>query len=189
MARCPVCEVEMREVSARANPGTLIVLDQCAGCGGIWCDRWELFPIVPEEADRLDPLDEELLRRPMGWRKKTLYCPRCGDRLQALREPLLPGDIQFRRCRRCEGIWLNRGEFGRYKRLQKKTRAEKLGHEETIQRLVKIAPDPNAWVTVGTRGIFAYPRARDETEPAAAGTLKGALALILQLLLRLVLRV
>ncbi len=55
-ARCPVCEIDMKQVSARADPGRLIVLDQCARCGGVWCDKWELFPIAPEEAKRIDPL-------------------------------------------------------------------------------------------------------------------------------------
>ncbi|MBI2358978.1 MAG: zf-TFIIB domain-containing protein [Deltaproteobacteria bacterium] len=187
MARCPVCDVEMKEVSARANPGTLIVLDQCRKCGGIWCDKWELFPIVPEEAGRLDPVDETLLQQPIDFPQKTLYCPRCRDRLQVLRDPLLPAEIQLQRCRRCEGIWLNRGQFGRYKRLQKKTRTERLAPEETIRKVVKVAPDPNAWVTTGTRGIFAYPHAEEEPDLSAKATLRGAFSLILRALLRMVL--
>lgn len=188
MGRCPLCDIEMREVSAHANPGQIIVLDQCGKCGGIWCDKWELFPIDPEEASRLDPLDEELLQAPISLKNKTLYCPRCRDRLQVFHDPLLPSEIQLQRCRRCEGIWLNRGQFGRYKRLQEKTRSEKLSHEETVQKLVKLYPNPKAWVTTGTRGIFAYPHAADETDRSAGMTLRGALGLILQILLRLVLR-
>ena len=45
MIQCPQCDVSMRQVTARANPGSLIQLDQCAECGDIWCDKWELFPI------------------------------------------------------------------------------------------------------------------------------------------------
>jgi Zn-finger nucleic acid-binding protein len=29
----------MNEVTVQANPGQLIVLDQCGQCGGIWCDK------------------------------------------------------------------------------------------------------------------------------------------------------
>jgi Zn-finger nucleic acid-binding protein len=188
MARCPVCDIGMKEVSARANPGTLIVLDQCGKCGGIWCDKWELFPIAPDEARRLDPLDETLLTKPVRL-KKTLYCPRCRDRLQVFREPSLPAEIRLERCRRCDGIWLNRGQFGRYKRLQQKTRTERLRDEERIRGVVKIAPDPNAWVTTGTRGIFAYPHAAEEPDLSAKATLRDAFSFILQALLRLVLRV
>lgn len=42
MVRCPQCDVSMNSVAVRANPGSLIELDQCAQCGGIWCDKWEL---------------------------------------------------------------------------------------------------------------------------------------------------
>jgi len=65
----------MREVSARANPGTLILLDQCGRCGGVWCDRWELFPIAPEEAPRVEPLDDAPLKNPVALAAEPLYCP------------------------------------------------------------------------------------------------------------------
>ena len=188
MVKCPLCDCEMKEVSARANPGTLIVLDQCGKCGGIWCDKWELFPVEPEEAERLDPLDEGLLKSPVAMEKETLYCPRCGDRLRLFHDPLLPSDIRLERCRRCDGIWLNRGEFGRFKRLQKKTRNEKLGREDTLQKLVSAYQNPQAWVTTGVRGIYAYPQAQAESDNWPSMSLKGALSLILQTLLRLVLR-
>ncbi|HBA39226.1 MAG TPA: hypothetical protein DCZ05_05670 [Deltaproteobacteria bacterium] len=189
MAKCPLCETDMKEVSARANPGTLIVLDQCAKCGGIWCDKWELFPVGPEEAERLDPLDEELLQAPVALKKETLYCLRCGDRLRVFQDPSLPPDIQLQRCRRCDGIWLNRGQFGRFKRLQKKTREEKMGREETLQKLVHAYQNPESWVTTGTRGIYAYPHAEAEGEHWPSITPGGAFWLIFQTLLRLVLRV
>jgi hypothetical protein len=50
MIQCPQCDVSMRQVTARANPGSLIQLEQCAECGGIWCDKWELFPGRSETA-------------------------------------------------------------------------------------------------------------------------------------------
>lgn len=177
----------MKEVSARANPGTLIVLDQCGGCGGIWCDKWELFPIPPEEAARLDPVDEGLLRRPVQIEKSPLYCPRCTGELETFREPLLPSGLRLERCPRCEGIWLNRGEFRRFKRFQQKTREKRMGKEERVKRLAQSYSDPKSWVTVGTGGMFAYPRASAGDNDLLPGTLGGAVSLILQALLRLVL--
>ena len=187
MVQCPLCDIEMKEVSARANPGTLIVLDQCGKCGGIWCDKWELFPVDPEEAERLDPLDKELLQTPVSLEKKTLYCPRCRDLLRIFHDPLLPADIHLQRCRRCDGIWLNRGQFGRFKRFQKKTREEKMGREETLQKLVHAYQNPESWVTTGTRGIYAYPHGGAEDDDFPSITLGGAFRLIFQTLLRLVL--
>ena len=187
MTRCPLCESEMKEVSARANPGTLIILDQCGKCGGIWCDKWELFPVDPEEAERLDPLDKQLLQTLVTLKKEALYCPRCGDRLRIFQDPSLPPDIHLQRCRRCDGIWLNRGQFSRYKEFQKKTKEEKMDHEEVIQRLAQAYQDPKSWVTTGVRGIYAYPHPQVEADHWASNVLSGAFTLIFRTLLRLVL--
>jgi Zn-finger nucleic acid-binding protein len=177
----------MKEVSARASPGMLIVLDQCGACGGIWCDRWELFPVEPSEGERLDPLDEKLLQKSLAPAKGRLYCPRCGDQLRLFHDPILPQEIRLERCRRCDGIWLNRGEFGRFKKFQKKTREEKRGGEERLRQLVQAYQNPKSWVTTGVRGIYAYPQADAEGDLWPSMTREGALKLILQTLLRVVL--
>ena len=188
MIRCPHCDSEMKQVSARANPGTLIVLDQCGQCGGIWCDKWELFPVAPDEAKWVDPVDEGLLQSPVTLESKPLYCPRCTERLQLFHDPLLPPEIQLQRCRRCDGIWLNRGQFSRYKRFQQQTRAEKMPEEERLRKLTQNVQDPRSWVTTGTQGIFAYRQAeREQDDDWASNALGGAFRLIVQTLLRLAL--
>lgn len=187
MLQCPLCEAEMRGVSVRANPGTLIVLDQCSKCGGIWCDKWELFPIDPEEAKRLDAVDERLLATPAELIKKLLYCPRCTAKLQACKDPLLPNDLSLQRCQRCDGIWLNRGQLGRYKSHQKKTRVERMGAESVVHKIPEVYQNPKSWVVTGTQGIFAYPQGAEEKEQAVESTLGGAFRLILQTLVRMAL--
>jgi Zn-finger nucleic acid-binding protein len=186
-ARCPVCDIAMKQVSARADPGRLIVLDQCGRCGGIWCDKWELFPISPEEAQRIDPIDDVLLRQLQPLPEKPLYCPRCADRLQQFNDPLLPADVHFLRCRHCEGIWLNRGDFSRYKEFQKKTREAMMPEAERLRRLTQSAAQPRAWVETGTQGIFAYPQPQVEAAEWKTNIAGGIFRLIVQTLLRLVL--
>ncbi|HET8563271.1 MAG TPA: zf-TFIIB domain-containing protein [Candidatus Binatia bacterium] len=187
MVRCPSCDREMKEVTVRANPGTLIVLDQCERCGGIWCDKWELFPIDPEEALTLETLDEERLRALTPSSKKQLFCPRCTGQLELFSEPLLPPDIQLQRCRHCEGIWLNHGQFSRYKSHQQKTRTKKLGKAATVRKIAEVYEDPKSWVTTGTQGIFAHPRAAESASDVSEPTVRGAFKTILQVLLRTVL--
>ncbi|HZD42227.1 MAG TPA: zf-TFIIB domain-containing protein, partial [Terriglobales bacterium] len=135
MVRCPQCKIPMNAVTARANPGSLIELDQCPQCGGIWCDKWELFPIQPDEAARLEPVDQGLLRAPTSGIKRTLHCPRCTARLTMPRDPMLSADLQLRRCPKCDGIWLNRGQLTRYKMRQQKTRDAKMGSETVVQNI------------------------------------------------------
>ena len=177
----------MNQVTARANPGSLIQLDQCARCGGIWCDKWELFPIDPTESDRIDPIDEKLLAAPVELPKKTLYCPRCTATLHVFNDPLLPKDIQLQRCSRCDGIWLNRGQLSGYKGYQKKTRLEKMGADAIVQRIPGVYQNPKSWVVTGTQGMFAYPQGIEDDKETIETTLTGAFKLILQTLVRIVL--
>lgn len=187
MIRCPQCDVAMKEVTVRANPGSLIQLDQCQRCGGTWCDRWELFPLEAEEAARLDSLDETLLTSPSPWTPKTLYCPRCTAELHTLKDPLLPQDIILQRCLRCDGIWLNRGQLARYKNYQKSTRLKKMGAEAVAQKLPEVFQDPKSWVVTGSNGMFAYPQGIESSEEPIAASARGAFKFILQTLVRMVL--
>jgi Zn-finger nucleic acid-binding protein len=186
MVCCPQCELPMKPVTARANPGSLIELDQCDHCGGIWCDKWELFPVQADEAARLEPADQELLRAPVPLIKKELFCPRCTARMSAVKEPALGADVQLRRCLQCDGIWLNRGQFTHYKGHQKKLRGKRLG-EEARGNLQNPAQDASSWVVTGTKGMFAYP-AGQETVESGNDSWSSAAALILDRLLSMLSR-
>jgi Zn-finger nucleic acid-binding protein len=185
--KCPQCDRDMAEVMARANPGTLIQLDQCRTCGGIWCDKWELFPIAREDAEQLDTVDENLLRDPIKLPQKTIYCPRCADELRVFADPILPQDIQLQRCRHCDGIWLNRGQLRRYKDFQQKTRLQKMGKDAIAAKLPEVYANPKAWVVTGTKGIFAYPRGEEANDDVVARSLGDVVKLILQSLVRMIL--
>jgi Zn-finger nucleic acid-binding protein len=184
--RCPQCDLDMKEVTAYANPGQLIILDQCPKCGGIWCDKWELFPIRADEAGRLELADDQLLREPQPIDdKKTLYCPRCTARLLAARDPALPADLQLRRCLKCDGIWLNRGQFTRFKAAQQEVRANRMGETKLAGQLTELVQDPKAWVVTGTKGMFAYPRGEEEDNETIQNSMKSAAKLVLQTLARM----
>jgi len=180
----------MNEVTAHANPGQLIILDQCPKCGGIWCDKWELFPIQADEAARVEPVNEQLLRelRPIT-DKKTLYCPRCTAQLLFAKDPVLPADLQLRRCLKCDGIWLNRGQFTQFKTQQQKVRGDKMGQAKLAGKLTDVMQDPKSWVVTGTKGMFAYPRGEEENNETIQDTAKNAAKLILQTLVRMLIGV
>src|SRR6266853_692928 len=56
----------MREVHAEATTGYCVLLDQCPACGGIWCDRWELYPVTGAAAAKIDRVDGDTLQRPLA---------------------------------------------------------------------------------------------------------------------------
>lgn len=115
-ADCPQCFLVMQTVSTRARSGYCLLLDQCGRCGGIWFDRWELYPLAAEEAARLDPVDTGKLHEPTPAPATPGRCPRCTAALRPFRDPTLPSDARIERCTVCEGMWLNRGELARWKR-------------------------------------------------------------------------
>jgi Zn-finger nucleic acid-binding protein len=115
---CPQCGVDLQEVKAAATTGYLIVLDQCPRCGGIWSDRWEVFPLSSTAVERLDGVDTaalHALQAPTIAPPVVLECPRCRAPLHEFKDPTLPPDARIERCPNCDGMWFNRGELRRFK--------------------------------------------------------------------------
>jgi len=113
--KCPQCATQMNEVSAPASLGYSILLDQCPRCGGIWCDRWEIYPVTVGGADRIDGVDQDALREPRLVETRQPECPRCRARLRKFADRSLPPDACIERCPNCDGMWLKRGELRRLK--------------------------------------------------------------------------
>jgi Zn-finger nucleic acid-binding protein len=105
----------MHQVTARARSGYGLMLDQCPQCGGVWCDRWELYPLDAGEAHRLDPLDDDRLHAGPPPPSAPGRCPRCTAPLRPFSDPVLPPDSAIERCAVCDGMWLNRGSLARAK--------------------------------------------------------------------------
>lgn len=186
MVHCPECQREMTEVVVPANPGQLIVLDQCHSCGGIWCDKWELFPIDSAAAGKLERVDEAKLRRPAAAQApQELFCPRCTAKLLAAHDPSLPPDLRLRRCFKCDGIWLNHGQLTQFKAHQLSVRRKTFGSEALASQVSAVIQDPKSWVVTGTEGMFAYPQGEEENVETVGESLKSAAKLIAQALARL----
>jgi Zn-finger nucleic acid-binding protein len=177
----------MREVTARARSGYLIVLDQCPQCGGIWCDRWELFPLAAEEVARLDAVDTARLQTPMPTTDAPGRCPRCQCALQPFRDAALPPDARIERCQVCDGMWMNRGELTRAKR---RTPLAKPFAGDAVQRLATAYGSSAEWSKVGNLDAATY-ASEDEDPPADLSNALWSAApwVVLRTLLHLLLRV
>lgn len=106
----------MSRVYAEANYGRVILLDQCARCGGVWFDRWELYFVREGSLKSLEAVDVEALLAPAPGGRDALECPRCGRGMALFNDPVLPRDASIMRCPGCMGLWLNRVDIGRYAR-------------------------------------------------------------------------
>lgn len=161
-ARCPHCDVVMDAVTARATSGYLLLLDQCPRCGGIWCDRWELYPLDAAEARRLDAVDDTRLHAPPPPDPpRPGRCPRCTGALRAFRDPLLPADAVIERCPVCDGMWCNRGALASLKRRSRRLPAGDAA--DRLARLLSTGPPPAPPPTVANLDAATY-----AAEPAPA---------------------
>ena len=149
----------MNEVAASASAGYSIVLDQCPRCGGIWCDRWELYPLTAAAAAELDPVNQAALAQPTATRSDPLECPRCRARMRKFRDRSLPQDACIERCPNCDGMWLNRGELRRFKRCDASGNATRRLTEAQLDRL--------AQATTPTAAVRRLADAFDSTQPTA----------------------
>ncbi len=191
---CPECGGYFKEVYAEAHYGRYLLLDQCKNCGGIWFDKWELYFLKEDEANRLDPVNREMLSSPFIFVKGTGLCPRCEVDLESFQDPNLPEDAKIERCTQCNGLWLNKGELKKYtdhKTTLKKGQNELPQQKRTLirgaddNRLEALQSLGKALSTRVTTGINLSP-GLDAPEIEPAELAKDLVFVILQTLLRLI---
>jgi Zn-finger nucleic acid-binding protein len=124
---CPLDDGAMRQVQIQSHYGQPISLEQCEKCGGIWFDQSELYRAKQGEAEKVEMVDEELLNSHSLIGNPNLKCPRDHANLVRFEDKNFPPGIILVRCPKCEGFWLNRGEFTKYQ----KTR-ERMLHPDVI---------------------------------------------------------
>jgi Zn-finger nucleic acid-binding protein len=182
---CPQCAIEMKEVKAVATTGYLLALDQCPRCGGIWTDRWEVFPLNAAAVERLDHVDAAALHGPVAAAPAVLECPRCRARLREFDDPTLPPDARIERCPNCEGMWFNRGELRRFKSRSPQRRPLA---ETELDRLTQAATGASQWPTVSN--LDEAMRPSEPTPDDVRGELvAGAAWLVTRAALRLLLHI
>ncbi|MGD0946465.1 MAG: zf-TFIIB domain-containing protein [Candidatus Binatia bacterium] len=194
---CPQCAAPMNEVRAEAKTGYMVMLDQCPRCGGIWCDRWELYPVTEAAAERIDAVDQEALHRSVEPADEQLECPRCRARMFRFRDPAIPADARIERCPNCDGMWLNRGELRRFKEHGTPPGTAALvqpphssASEQELDRLTHRTLDPKSWPTVSTLSDAFDPSHEAMDADEVRDELRsGALWLIARTVLRLLLHV
>ncbi|MDO8427307.1 MAG: zf-TFIIB domain-containing protein [Deltaproteobacteria bacterium] len=181
---CPGCGGDLKEAYAEATYGRFLLLDQCPDCGGVWFDKWELYFVKAKAIKGLGEVDLKALASPVVEKAGSDKCPRCEVGLIPFTDPFLPKDASIKRCTQCHGLWLNRGELGKYARHKesfKKDNGLFKPDMETLRRLQKELDVSNisAPSTLGLAGLDEPP-----IEPKELA--KDVGFLVLQALLRLV---
>ncbi len=151
--KCPNEQADMREVRLSSNVGQVFIVDQCAKCGGIWFDRFELYRAKDGESQRLETFDTDAFRNAAEMVNPVRRCPRDDAELLHFNDRYFPSGIIVERCPKCDGFWLNRGEFTKFQ----KARQELRGPREIV-----IEPPS---VQQETQGALAMHDANPEDSP------------------------
>jgi len=99
-----------QELSKRAHVGS-VTLDTCLSCGGMWFEGDELRKAKDERAIYAKWFDFDLWKNPKSFtaEKSNHVCPTDSSTLYKLNYG--SSDIEIDACKKCNGIWLDKGEF------------------------------------------------------------------------------
>lgn len=111
LTTCPKCQHPMEQV-AYAN----IEIDRCTHCYGLWFDAQEAEKLKKVQGSEIiDNGDPELGRQyNQTCSPHKLPCPRCSKKMNRLLD-IDRFSIWYEKCPHCQGIWLDAGEFKKFK--------------------------------------------------------------------------
>jgi Zn-finger nucleic acid-binding protein len=137
---CPNDNAEMHQVKIESHYGQPLFLDQCDICGGIWFDELELYKARQGEAEKIEVLNSEILLTPALMENKIHLCPKDQAKLFRFTDKYFPAGIIVERCPKCDGFWLNRGEFTKYQKARQELLRpkEKSPEDKKLEEDIKI---------------------------------------------------
>lgn len=106
---CPKCQGNLEPVVWQA-----IEIDRCLKCKGIWFDSLEAEQLKTiEGSEGLDIGDQEIGTQ-MDQLSGDIRCPRCRAKMTRLVD-IDQYCIWYEICPKCQGVWLDAGEFKKFK--------------------------------------------------------------------------
>lgn len=135
---CPKCFLELHPEIVKKGVWK-VELDKCHSCEGVYLDKGELMSITNNR-----PL-HKLTTTHLGVDSDSkLLCPSCGSIMDAE----FPDDIEIDICLNCNGVWLDKGELAKLKKLD--------SSDVDISSPEKMAELYDAGKTVTYSGLFGW---------------------------------
>ena len=184
--QCPCCAGALKEAWAEANYGRVLLVDQCSSCGGVWFDRWELSFAKSSSIKTLHAVDIKAFLAEVTRKGGSCECPRCSVALVPFTDPSLPPDASIKRCPRCSGVWLNRGDLLKYASYRERFNRASAGPEQEIKTLKSLQKELDTSKLGIPTTLELAASLGDEPPPDTKEVIKDVGFLILQALLRLV---
>lgn len=109
MINCPKCNSKLKTINYEN-----VEVDRCPNCGGIWFDATEAEELKhikgSEKLDAINPAVGYQYKRMI----KQINCPRCHAKMHKILD-IDQYSIWYEQCTKCGGIWLDAGEFTKFK--------------------------------------------------------------------------
>jgi Zn-finger nucleic acid-binding protein len=103
---CPKCSGQLEKVIYGQ-----VEIDRCQDCAGIWFDSLEAERLKQVEgSERLDVGKSRNCKR----HPKASCCPKCRKQMLQMLD-IDKHAVWYEKCTRCQGMWLEAGQFTRYK--------------------------------------------------------------------------
>jgi Zn-finger nucleic acid-binding protein len=162
-----------------------------------------LFGAKQGEAEKIESLDSDILRKPSEIKRSILTCPRDQAELFRFDDRYFPKGIILERCPNCSGIWLNRGDFTKFQSAREELQGPEVKEyddkemEEEIEHILALHKDGDTADTLENLGRFLstpidrntlLPLDSSENQPEAKNTASLALNILMLVLRALVLR-
>lgn len=109
MFNCVKCRGSLRKIIYEG-----IEVERCLKCGGIWFDATEAEELKKikgsEKLDNVNPV----IGNHYNHLEKKIVCPKCKVKMQQVLD-IDEYSIWYEKCPKCLGIWLDAGEFTKFK--------------------------------------------------------------------------
>jgi len=110
--KCPIDQIELE----KKNYESLVEIDECPKCSGIWLDQGELEKIQDiqenDYSEDLKKVPNEMIAAHEKARQQNaadITCPNC--KVEMFKKEGYATQIVIDKCPKCFGVWLNKGEL------------------------------------------------------------------------------
>ncbi|HEY9852334.1 MAG TPA: zf-TFIIB domain-containing protein [Leptolyngbyaceae cyanobacterium] len=132
--RCPACHNNLNQLLVGD-----VIIDACEdGCGGIWCDRFEI-----KKLNQLgDSEIEELLNLAKNKKievvqNKKRHCPKCKNIVMQRHFFSVKKQVLVDECPKCGGYWLDAGELENIRQEFSSDKAKEVAADEYFSEVFK----------------------------------------------------
>lgn len=107
--KCPKCSSPLETVSYQG-----ITVERCRACAGIWFERCDIEQLKTIKGSETLDIGQSQTN-PAGERPQPYCsCPQCREAMMQMLD-IDQYAIWYEKCLKCQGVWLDAGEFTQYK--------------------------------------------------------------------------